>query len=91
MKAHAHAPAPVKPSVWAVVADIDREIMEMKREEAKLIKEIKATAKTGNEAATRVLAKSLVRVRAQVTKLQASKAQLQGVSTQITVGCGGPA
>jgi hypothetical protein len=46
--------------------DLDREILELKREEAKLIKDIKAAAKTGNQASMRVLAKSLVRLRGQV-------------------------
>lgn len=59
--------------------------MELKREEAKLIREIKAAAKTGNQASTRILAKSLVRIRSQMTKMQGSKAQLMGVSTQMKV------
>lgn len=53
-------------SLLHIVTDIDREVAELKREEAKLIREIKTTAKTGNQAAVKVLAKSLVRIRAQV-------------------------
>lgn len=70
--------------------EIEREIMELKREEANLIREIKAAAKTGNQASLKVLAKSLVRVRTQMGKLQGSIAQLKGVSTQMTVSatCG---
>lgn len=41
------------------------------------------------QAATRVLAKSLVRLRGQVTKLQGQNAALRGVSTQITVSAWG--
>lgn len=64
--------------------DIDREILALRREEEKLIREIKAAAKTGNQAATRVLAKSLVRLRGQIAKLQGSSAQLTGIGTSIT-------
>lgn len=68
-----------------VPADIDREIVALKREEEKLIREIKAAATKNNQAAVRVLAKSLVRLRGQITKLQGSSAQLRGVSTNLTV------
>ena len=44
-----------------------------------------AAAKTGNQQVMRIQAKSLVRVRGQIAKLQASIAQLKGVSTQMTV------
>jgi hypothetical protein len=66
-------------------ADLDREILALKREEQKLVAEIKLAAKQGNQAALKVLAKSLVRVRGQITKLVGSQAQLRGVSTQMTV------
>lgn len=68
-----------------VVADLERELLALKREEDKLVKDIKAAAKVGNQAGMRVLAKSLVRLRGQQTKLQASMAQLRGVKTSITV------
>ncbi|PNH09542.1 Vacuolar protein sorting-associated protein 2 3 [Tetrabaena socialis] len=64
--------------------DVDREVVALRREEEKLIREIKAAAKAGNTPATRVLAKSLVRLRSQVAKLQGSSAQLKGIGTQIT-------
>ncbi|CAI7793708.1 unnamed protein product, partial [Closterium sp. NIES-53] len=51
------------------------------RQEKKLLVEIKKTAKTGNQAAARVLARELVRVRAQIAKLHKSKAQIRGIST----------
>lgn len=66
-------------------ADIDREVLALQREEAKLISEIKAAAKAGNTPATRVLAKSLVRLRGQIAQLRGSSAQLRGVGTSITV------
>ncbi|GLI62606.1 hypothetical protein VaNZ11_005149 [Volvox africanus] len=64
--------------------DVDREILALRREEEKLIREIKAAAKAGNTTGARVLAKSLVRLRGQISKLQSSSAHLRGVSTQIT-------
>lgn len=61
--------------------------MALQREEEKLIREIKAAAKTNNQAAMKVLAKSLVRLRSQIASLRGSSAQLRGVSTNLTV-CG---
>lgn len=69
-------------------ADLDREVLALKREEEKLIREIKAAAKTNNQASLKILAKSLVRLRAQIAKLHGSAANLKGVSTNLTVrGC----
>ncbi|XP_042065243.1 uncharacterized protein LOC121808714 [Salvia splendens] len=50
-------------------------------EERRLVAEIKKTAKTGNEAATKILARQLVRLRQQITNLQGSRAQMRGVET----------
>lgn len=47
-------------------AGLDRELLQLKREETRLVKEIKACAAKGNQPATRQLAKSLVRIRQQV-------------------------
>ncbi|KAI3433510.1 hypothetical protein D9Q98_003321 [Chlorella vulgaris] len=66
------------------VRDIDREIQALKREEVKLIKEIKLAAKQGNTAGTRILAQQLVRLRGQVTKMHTTQAQLRGVGVTVT-------
>eukprot|EP00262_Sarcandra_glabra_P009409 TRINITY_DN23785_c0_g1_i1.p1 TRINITY_DN23785_c0_g1~~TRINITY_DN23785_c0_g1_i1.p1 ORF type:complete len:216 (-),score=53.08 TRINITY_DN23785_c0_g1_i1:185-832(-) len=60
---------------------IEREIASLQLEEKKLVAEIKKTAKIGNEAATRILARQLVRLRQQITNLQGSRAQIRGVAT----------
>jgi charged multivesicular body protein 2B len=60
---------------------IEREITTLQLEEKKLVAEIKRTAKTGNEAATKTLARQLVRLRQQIAKLQASRAQMRGIAT----------
>ncbi|CAN6553526.1 unnamed protein product [Malus baccata var. baccata] len=60
---------------------IEREIASLQLEERKLVAEIKKTAKTGNEAATKILARQLVRLRQQITNLQGSRAQIRGVAT----------
>ena len=57
----------------------------MDREEAKLVKEIKAAAAKGNESSARVLAKSLVRLRGQKAKLHAGILQMRGVRSAIAV------
>lgn len=58
-------------------AEIEREIFQAKREEDKLIREIKLAAKQGNAGSARILAKSLIRLRAHITKLQTSAANLK--------------
>ncbi|KAH0941451.1 hypothetical protein HID58_001088 [Brassica napus] len=60
---------------------IEREITSLQMEEKRLVAEIKKTAKTGNEAATKILARQLVRLRQQITNLQGSRAQIRGVTT----------
>ncbi|RID60585.1 hypothetical protein BRARA_F03732 [Brassica rapa] len=60
---------------------IEREISSLQLEEKRLVAEIKKTAKTGNEAATKILARQLVRLRQQITNLQGSRAQIRGVTT----------
>ncbi|CAL9103987.1 unnamed protein product [Musa textilis] len=60
---------------------VEREIGSLKLEEKKLVAEIKKTAQTGNEAATRILARQLVRLRQQITNLQGARAQIRGIAT----------
>ncbi|KAJ0247119.1 Vacuolar protein sorting-associated protein 2 2 [Hirschfeldia incana] len=60
---------------------IEREITSLQMEEKRLVAEIKKTAKTGNETATKILARQLVRLRQQITNLQGSRAQIRGVTT----------
>ncbi len=66
-------------------ADLEREQLGLKREEQKLIREIKAAAAKNNTPTVRVLAKSLVRLRGQQARLQASAAQMRGVSSSMVV------
>lgn len=68
-----------------MLADLERELASLNREEQKLVQQIKQSAKQGNQVATRTLAKSLVRLRAQQSKLIASVAHMKGVSTTLTV------
>ncbi|XP_077227750.1 vacuolar protein sorting-associated protein 2.3 [Tasmannia lanceolata] len=60
---------------------IEREIGTLQLEEKKLVAEIKRTAKTGNEAATKILARQLIRLRQQIDNLQGSRAQMRGIAT----------
>ncbi|WOL07876.1 vacuolar protein-sorting-associated protein [Canna indica] len=60
---------------------VEREIASLQVEEKKLVAEIKKTAQTGNEAATRILARQLVRLRQQITNLQGTRAQIRGIAT----------
>ncbi|XP_021763261.1 vacuolar protein sorting-associated protein 2 homolog 3-like [Chenopodium quinoa] len=60
---------------------IEKEISALQVEEKRLVAEIKKTAKTGNEAATKILARQLVRLRKQIANLQGSRAQMRGIAT----------
>ncbi|EYU46430.1 hypothetical protein ABFS82_04G043200 [Erythranthe guttata] len=60
---------------------IEKEISTLQLEEKKLVAEIKRTAKTGNETATKILARQLVRLRQQIANLQSSRAQMRGMAT----------
>ncbi|KAH0664771.1 hypothetical protein KY285_025977 [Solanum tuberosum] len=60
---------------------IEKEISALQSEEKKLVAEIKRTAKTGNETATKVLARQLIRLRQQIANLQGSRAQMRGIAT----------
>jgi division protein CdvB (Snf7/Vps24/ESCRT-III family) len=66
-------------------ADIEKEVLILKREEQKLTREIKQAAAKGNTAGAKQLAKSLIRLRGQEAKLQASMGQLRAVKTSIAV------
>ncbi|KAL7213405.1 hypothetical protein ACSBR2_016012 [Camellia fascicularis] len=55
---------------------IEREITTLQLKEKKLVTEIKRTAKTGNEAATKISICQLIKLRQQITKLQACLQQM---------------
>lgn len=54
---------------------------------ASKVQEIKAAARQGNQAGTRILAQQLVRLRAHITKLRTTQAQLRGVGLSVTMSC----
>ncbi|KAM3267612.1 vacuolar protein sorting-associated protein 2 3 isoform X4 [Capsicum chacoense] len=58
-----------------------RKFLRCNQRKKKLVAEIKRTAKTGNETATKVLARQLVRLRQQIANLQGSRAQMRGIAT----------
>ncbi|KAL5228409.1 hypothetical protein ABZP36_016674 [Zizania latifolia] len=68
---------------------IERDIGSLQLEEKKLVAEIKRTAKTGNEAATKILACQLIRLRHQISNLQGSRAHIGGIAIHIQVKCCG--
>ncbi|XP_072998170.1 vacuolar protein sorting-associated protein 2 homolog 1-like [Typha latifolia] len=65
------------------IREIERERQGLQTQEKKLIAEIKKTAKQGQMAAVKVMAKDLIRTRHQITKFYALKSQLQGVSLRV--------
>uniref|UniRef100_A0A7N0ZZ90 Uncharacterized protein n=1 Tax=Kalanchoe fedtschenkoi TaxID=63787 RepID=A0A7N0ZZ90_KALFE len=70
-----------KKELGTATRGIEREITALQLEEKKLVTEIKKSAKTGNEAATKILARQLIRLRQQITNLQGSRAQMRGIAT----------
>lgn len=65
------------------IRDLDRERMGLQAQEKKTVGEIKKMAKEGQMEAVKVMAKSVVRNRAAVTKLYQLKSQLQAVSLRM--------
>ncbi|KAJ6684905.1 CHARGED MULTIVESICULAR BODY PROTEIN [Salix purpurea] len=68
---------------------LEKEIGALQQEEKKLVAEIKRTAKTGNEAATKILARQLIRLRQQIANLQGSRAQMRHAQSSVAVGLKG--
>lgn len=64
---------------------MEREILALKREEKKLIDEIRIASKKGDQNSIKILAKSLVRLRQQITKLIGNNSHLKTVGTQLRV------
>lgn len=69
--------------IGANVRDLERELATLKRQEQQVVRDIKAAASKNNEVGAKVLAKQLVRLRAQQTKLLTAIASLRGVSTSV--------
>jgi charged multivesicular body protein 2A len=65
------------------IRDIDREHLQLERQEKKTIGEIKKLARDGQTDSARTMAKNLVRTRQQMKKLTQMKAELQSVSMRI--------
>ena len=70
----------------SLATELERELLSMDKEEQTLIKEIKTAARNGNVKGAKMLARSLVRLRGQRTKVLASASQLRSVRTTIGVG-----
>jgi hypothetical protein len=64
---------------------MDRERGQLDREEKKIIADIRAAAKRGNQGETRILAKQLVQLRAGKERLLSTKAQLGAIKTKTTL------
>jgi charged multivesicular body protein 2A len=65
------------------IREIDRERVKIENQQKKVIAEIKKLAKQGQLSSAKVLAKDLVRMRSQVTKMYAMRSQLQSVEMQM--------
>jgi len=66
------------------IREIDRERVALQQNEKKTILEIKKLAKEGQVPAAKILAKNLVKIRANITKMYSMRAQLQTVSMQLS-------
>lgn len=65
--------------------DLDRERGQLERDEKKIISDIRAAAKRGNQGETRILAKQLVQLRTGKNRLLSTKAQLGAIKTKTTL------
>ena len=72
-----------KRQIDRAIRDIDRERMGLQSQEKKLIVDMKKAAKQNQNDAVKVMAKSLIRIRHNVTKYYTVKSQLQAVSMRM--------
>mmetsp|Transcript_6769 Transcript_6769/g.23321 ORF Transcript_6769/g.23321 Transcript_6769/m.23321 type:complete len:227 (-) Transcript_6769:232-912(-) len=72
-----------KRQIDRAIRDIDRERMSLQSQEKKLIVEMKKMAKNNQNEAAKVMAKSLIRMRHNITKYYTVKSQLQAVSMRM--------
>lgn len=88
-----HAPstidAKLKAKEWqwqlkTEVKHLDREVRKIQADELKLQKEIRAQAEKGNVQAVQMMAKSVVKSRAAVKRLEKTKASMHAVTLQLT-------
>eukprot|EP01092_Planopodium_desertum_P006293 TRINITY_DN2604_c0_g2_i1.p1 TRINITY_DN2604_c0_g2~~TRINITY_DN2604_c0_g2_i1.p1 ORF type:complete len:218 (-),score=1.50 TRINITY_DN2604_c0_g2_i1:70-723(-) len=70
-------------SLRKAVREIDRERLELERQEKKVVVEIRAMAKKGQMGACKIMAKDLVRTRNQISKMFQMRSQLQAVSLRL--------
>merc|ERR1719235_1469700 len=63
--------------------EIDREVDRLKKEEAKLVVEVKKSAKADEMSIVRIQCKDIARTRAQVRKMMIMSTQIQAVSMKI--------
>ena len=66
-----------------LIRELDRERLQLQRDETTSIQELKKFAKEQNMAAAKVTAKSIVRNRGAITRLHQLKSQLQAVSLRM--------
>jgi len=79
----AEVAADTKKEFRGVRREFDRDIRGLERDEAKLITEIKKVAKSGDKKSAGILAKQLVRIRDQKTKMITAKHRANGVEMQV--------
>lgn len=63
---------------------MDREVRDLERQEKKLEMEIKAVAKKGDRKSAGILAKQLVKLRSQKSRMLVGKTQMKGIGMQAT-------
>ncbi|KAL4524855.1 hypothetical protein Ndes2526B_g07041 [Nannochloris sp. 'desiccata'] len=73
-----------KQNVKDSIRELDRELTDMKREEAKLTEEIRAAARAGNDASVRMLAQQMVRLKEHTKRIQITRAGIGGVSATLS-------
>ncbi len=73
-----------KRSIDRSIRELDREREKIQMQEKKQISEMKQLAKKNQNEAVRIMARNLVQTRRYITKFHKMKAQLNGISLQIT-------
>ena len=74
-----------KRTINRAIRELDREKMNLEKQEKKIIAELKKNAAANQMGAVKVLAKDLVRTRTYVTKFIEFRSHLQGVALKLEV------
>lgn len=73
-----------KRAVSKAIREVDREILKLEQEEAKLMKEIRVAMEKGYTESAKIFSRDILKVRRQTEKLNLARSQLMGAELRLT-------